>query len=59
MASIEAPTGYHVPVWVEALATARLTGAILVVSEANFGGQMPVGFRLVAGGRRGVPDGPH
>jgi hypothetical protein len=32
----------------EPLATARLTGATLVISEVNFGGQMPAQFRPAA-----------
>lgn len=48
MAAIEMATGYGVARWVEALATARLTGATLVISEVNFGGQVPARLRPAA-----------
>ena len=50
MAAIEAATGYEVPLWVEAMATGRLTGATLIISHRNFSGRMPARFRPAAAG---------
>lgn len=44
MAAVEEATGYGVPLWIEALATARLTGGLLVISRSNFSGRMPARF---------------
>lgn len=40
MAAIETDTGYRVPLWLEALATAKVVEGILVIAHANFAGRM-------------------